>query len=109
MLKDGDQREGGAPPISTRWTFLSNHAHVIICLSRDPEARLRDVADHVGITERAVQRIVADLVDAGAIERMRDGRRNRYRIRSQLALRHPLECERNLGDLLALFPEATER
>ena len=62
------------------WTFLSNHGHVLVCLARDPEARLRDVAVAVGITERAVQKIVSDLEDGGVVERVRDGRRNRYRL-----------------------------
>ena len=58
------------------WTFLSNHAHVLVCLAQDPDARLRDVALSVGITERAVQKIVSDLAAAGVIERERAGRRN---------------------------------
>ena len=93
-----------AHQIPARWTFLSNHAHVLICLNRDPEARLRDVAAMVGITERAVQRIVADLEEGEALERERDGRRNRYRILTETPLRHPLERFRTIGDLLELFP-----
>ncbi|MGF1453116.1 MAG: helix-turn-helix transcriptional regulator [Opitutales bacterium] len=93
----------GAAPQS-RWTFLSNHAHVLICLNRQPDARLRDVAQRVGITERAVQRIVAELEDAGSLTREREGRRNRYRILGDTPLRHPLEAHRSIGDLLELFP-----
>lgn len=74
------------------WTFLSNHAHVLICLSQDPEMRMRDAAERVGVTERAVQRIVADLEAAGIVTRERDGRRNRYRIHADKPLRHPLEA-----------------
>lgn len=82
------------------WTFLTNHAHVLICLARDPFLRLRDVAVTVGITERAAQRIVADLEAAGAITRTREGRRNRYALHSEIPLRHPVEAHRSVGDLL---------
>lgn len=82
------------------WTFLTNHAHVLICLARDPEARLRDVAVLVGITERAAQRILADLVDAGYVERERIGRRNHYVLDHDQPLRHSLECHRTIGGLL---------
>lgn len=85
-----------------QWTFLSNHTHVLVCLAADPEQTLRDVASKVGITERAVQRIVSELEAAGALTRERDGRRNRYRLDATLALRHPLEKHRSIGDLLAL-------
>lgn len=73
------------------WTFLTNHAHVLLCLAREPEVRMRDIANLVGITERAVQRIVADLEKAGHLARVRQGRRNRYEIRDDLPLRHPIE------------------
>jgi DNA-binding transcriptional ArsR family regulator len=85
------------------WTFLTNHAHVLLCVARDPGVRLRDVALQVGITERAAQRIVADLVDAGYLERERDGRRNRYRLNPDLPLRHPLEQDHNVGEILAVL------
>jgi DNA-binding Lrp family transcriptional regulator len=84
------------------WTFLTNHSHVLICLAGDPEARLRDVADRVGITERAVQSIVADLEAGGIITRQREGRRNRYEIHVDLPLRHPVESHRTVRDLLRL-------
>jgi DNA-binding Lrp family transcriptional regulator len=84
------------------WTFLSNYSHVLICLARDPELRLRDVAERVKITERAVQRIVADLEAAGVITRSRDGRRNRYDINRDARLRHDIESHRTVGDLLAM-------
>jgi DNA-binding transcriptional ArsR family regulator len=84
------------------WTFLSNHTHVLVCLAADPEQTLRDVALQVGITERAVQRIVAELESAGALSRERDGRRNRYRLDRTLPLRHPLEQHCRIGDVLAL-------
>ncbi|MFA6045563.1 MAG: winged helix-turn-helix domain-containing protein [Phycisphaerales bacterium] len=85
------------------WTFLSNHAHVLLLLAQDSGIRLRDVAQRVGITERAVQRIVADLEEGRYIERERDGRRNRYRIHSDRPLRHPVESHRDVGALLALI------
>ena len=84
------------------WTFLSNHAHVLIYLSRAPNARMRDVAQVVGITERAVQRIVAELVAGGFLEVEKDGRRNRYAVNDRLPLRHPVEAHRTIRDLLAL-------
>ena len=85
------------------WTFLTNHAHVLLCLARDPAMRLRDVATDVGITERAAQRIVAELVEAGYLERTREGRRNRYEIHPELPLRHPLERDHEIGDVLDLL------
>ena len=85
------------------WTFLTNHAHVLLCVARDPGMRLRDVADAVGITERAAQRIVADLVEAGHLERMREGRRNRYRVNSDVPLRHSMNRDHAVGELLQVF------
>lgn len=82
------------------WTFLSNHAHVLICLAVDPNARQRDVAGKVGITERAVSGIVADLEAGGYLRRERIGRRNRYRVARRGRLRHPLEAHRSVGQLL---------
>jgi predicted ArsR family transcriptional regulator len=82
------------------WTFLTNHSHVLICLAGEPDLRLRDVANRVGITERAVQRIVADLEEAGALTRSRDGRRNRYKVHVDQPLRHPIESHRRISDLL---------
>lgn len=84
------------------WTFLSNHSHVLICLWREPEIRLRDVAAVVGITERAVQAIVADLEAAGVLVRTRNGRRNRYHIHVALPLRHPVEANRTVAALLEM-------
>lgn len=88
------------PPAS--WTFLTNHAHVLLCIAKDPEVRLRDVATTVGITERAVQRIVTELEEGGYLTRERDGRRNRYEVARALPLRHPLEAHRKVSALLAL-------
>ena len=87
---------------SRHWTFLSNHAHVLVCLALDPDARLRDVALSVGITERAVQKIVSDLEEAGVIIRERSGRRNSYRLDLDVPLRHALESHKTVGTLLSL-------
>lgn len=84
------------------WTFLTNHSHVLLCLAEDPEARMRDVAERVGITERAVQRIVSELEAAGYLIRSREGRRNRYEVKGDLPLRHPVEGHRNLDALIKL-------
>lgn len=88
--------------LSGGWTFLTNHAHVLICVAADPEARVRDVAELVGITERAVQRILADLETDGYLERGRAGRRNHYRVQGRVPLRHPLEEHRTAADLMRL-------
>lgn len=92
--------EGAAPRAG--WTFLTNHAHVMIALARDPSARVRDLALLVGITERAVLQILADLESAGVVERMREGRRNTYRIHVDVPLRHPLEANHRVDELLRL-------
>jgi hypothetical protein len=85
------------------WTFLSNHTHVLVCLAREPDLTLKEVAARIGITERAVQRLVAELESAEVLLRWRDGRRNRYQIRADSRLRHPLESHRTVGELLALL------
>lgn len=85
------------------WTFFSNHGHVLVCLALNHEARLRDVAQDVGITERAVQKIVRDLQDAGMITIRKQGRRNRYRINRRKSLRHSLESHVTVGKLLTLI------
>jgi DNA-binding MarR family transcriptional regulator len=85
------------------WRFLSNHTQVLLCLRRDPDARFRDIAAVVGITERAAQRIVADLIDSGYVERQRVGRRNHYSINTDIAMRHPAQDGHDIGELLALL------
>lgn len=82
------------------WTFFTNHAHVLVCLSRDSDLTLREVAAMVGITERATQRIVADLESAGILERSREGRRNHYTIDPAMSLRHDIEKHCTVGELL---------
>lgn len=97
---DDDRAQSQSLP---RWTFLTNHAHVLALLDSDHEMVLREVAVQVGITERAVQRIIHDLEEGGFIERERVGRRNRYRVLPDEPLRHPIEAHRRIGDLLQLI------
>jgi predicted ArsR family transcriptional regulator len=85
------------------WTFLTNHAHVLLCLARDPEARARDIAERVGITERAAQRVVSDLIKSGYVERTKHGRRNSYRINTSGHLRHPVFRHFTIGPLLEIL------
>ena len=87
----------------SRWTFLTNHSHVLILLAQHPTLVLREVAVQVGITERAVQRIIVDLERDGFIEREKVGRKNSYRIRPKQPLRHPIEAHRSIGDLIDLI------
>jgi hypothetical protein len=87
------------------WTFLTNHARVLLCIARDPGVRLLDIAQRVGITERSAYGIVQDLADAGYIVKEKAGRRNRYRIRAHLPLREPTSRDRTVGDILALLTE----
>lgn len=88
------------------WTFLTNHAHVLLAIAREPTTRLRDVATAVGITERAAQAIVADLEAAGYLHRERVGRRNAYTINPTGAFRHPAEADHRIGELIDLFTDA---
>jgi DNA-binding MarR family transcriptional regulator len=85
------------------WTFLSNHGHVLIYLAREPEARIRDIAESVGITERRIQGIITDLEAAGYIEIERIGRRNTYTVKKNLRFRHPSESHRSIGSLIKIF------
>ena len=93
----------GAERAAHRWTFLSNHAHVLICLAQNPDIRLREVAELIGITERAVQNILADLAHEGLVTRYREGRRNTYELNLDQPLRHPIEKHRRVGDLVQLI------
>ncbi|MBM4245201.1 MAG: winged helix-turn-helix domain-containing protein [Deltaproteobacteria bacterium] len=82
------------------WTFLTNHAHVLTCIAANPAVRMRDVASQVGVTERAVQRIVSELEDAGYLSHVRVGRRNRYKVHTELPLRHSIEQHCLVSSLL---------
>jgi DNA-binding MarR family transcriptional regulator len=91
-------------PEETRgWRFLSNHMQVLLCIQRDPDVRFRDIAQMVGITERAAQRIVADLIESGYVESERVGRRNHYRVNVDAAMRHPAQDGHDIGELLRLL------
>jgi hypothetical protein len=88
---------------TSSWSFLTNHARVLLCLAQDPGVRLRDIGEAVGITERAAHRIVAELTAAGYISRRRVGRRNRYTIQSHLPIPDPLARGQSVGDLLTIL------
>jgi predicted transcriptional regulator len=90
------------------WTFLTNHAHVLLCLASSPSMRMRDIAKIVGITERAVQHIIGDLDRDGYIDRLKEGRRNIYQIHMEKELRHSLESHRTIAGLIAFIHEASE-
>lgn len=89
--------------MAEQWTLLTNHGRVLLILAGDPDVRLRDVAASVGITERSVQMIVADLEGAGYITRERRGRRNHYAVHAAMHFRHPHEADHSVGELLGLF------
>ena len=85
------------------WTFLSNHGHVLVHLNRDPDSRIRDIAEAVGITERSAQAILADLAESGYVSITRIGRRNNYKINPTLKFRHPAEESKPISALLKIF------
>jgi len=95
--------------VMANWSFLTNHARVLMCIAHDPGARLRDIAASLGITERSAHGIVTDLAEAGYLIRQKDGRRNRYQIQAHLPLPEPTSQERTVGEILALLagPDAT--
>jgi DNA-binding IclR family transcriptional regulator len=88
-----------------RWSFLTNHARVLVCIAQDPGLRLRDIADAVGITERSAYGIVTDLTEAGYVVKERDGRRNRYQVQAHMPLRESVSRERTIGQVLQLLVE----
>ena len=89
-----------ADNLQPSWTFLSNHGHVLVCIARDPDIRVREIAQAVGITERAVQRILGELEDADVIVRKRRGRRTKYEVNERRPLRHPIEAAHSVGELV---------
>ena len=106
QAKKSDSTRG--QPMAERgrgWTFLTNHSHVLVLLHRCPDMVLREVAQQVGITERAVQRIVQDLEEGGFVQRERVGRQNHYEVVTDMSLRHPIEAHCEIGDLLDLLAE----
>ena len=97
---DLPNRSSDATSSASTWTFLSNHAHVLVCLHRDPEMRVRDLSALVGITERAVQKILSQLEEEGLITRHREGRRNTYSLHLDQPLRHPIESHCSVRHLV---------
>jgi predicted transcriptional regulator len=89
------------------WSFLTNHTHVLLCISENPDVTVRDLSLRIGITERAVMRIVGELDEAGVLVRTREGRRNHYTINERLPLRHPIERHCSVGDLIRMFKSAS--
>jgi predicted ArsR family transcriptional regulator len=102
-------KKAGAGVPSAPWTFLTNHSHVLLTLSADPDLVMREVAARVGITERTVQKIVEDLEAAGVLVSERVGRRKRYRINPKAPLRHPVEAHRTVADIIQLVKKAAGR
>src|SRR5215210_4422465 len=100
FTRDENQQSPPGTPATPRWDFLTNHAHVLLSVSQDPGIRLRDIAAAVGVTERSAHKILSELVEEGYVLRERHGRRNRYKVKPELPLRHPLVQEREVGDLL---------
>jgi DNA-binding IscR family transcriptional regulator len=96
-------------PADSGWTFLSNHGHVLVQLARSPDQTMRDIAQQVGLTERAVQLIVRDLADEGYITIKHVGRRNSYTLILSLPLRHPAEQDTTVGDLIGLLDHHEDR
>jgi predicted ArsR family transcriptional regulator len=90
-----------AQPQEGSWTFFTTHGFVLLAIAEDPHTRLRDIADRVGITERAVQRIVTELIDAGYLSRTRAGRRNVYEVHGEVPLRHEMTRHQQVGAMLA--------
>jgi len=97
-----------SPSSNPTWTFLTNHAHVLLCVARDGGTRMRDIAETVGITERAAQRIAADLVREGYVTSERVGRRNQYSVNGKVPLRHPMDCHHEVGALLTVLSSAPD-
>jgi DNA-binding MarR family transcriptional regulator len=96
-VADDGAKSGGV------WTFFTNHAHVLFCLARDPDLRIRDIAEKVGITERATQRIIHELEESGYLRIKREGRRNHYKLIVSKRLRHPVEGDHNVRDLITFL------
>lgn len=97
------QKSGAIPRPPGTWVFLTNHAQVLLCVARDPEIRARDIAEQIGITERAAQRILADLIAEDYITRTKNGRRNHYKINPHGHLRHPVFRDLSIGPLLEVL------
>lgn len=105
---DTNSEQSGQDGDGSKWDFLTNHAHVLLCIAQDPGIRLRDIAEFVGITERAAHRIVTELVGAGYVTREREGRRNRYTVKLDQPLRHPLVKDQKIGELIKVLKPARQ-
>jgi hypothetical protein len=103
MTKESRNMTADAGRDESRWTFLTNHLHVLACLARDPELRIRDIADLTGITERATVQILSQLETSGYLTKTKVGRRNHYTVHGELPLRHPLHKGRQVGELLRVI------
>lgn len=90
-------------PTGRSWTFFTNHGHVLVYLARNPDARVRDIAGEIGITERATQAILSDLTQSGYVTATRVGRRNTYRVHPEQMFRHPIEADHAVGEMLKIF------
>lgn len=102
MTSTSPESRLSAPAATSQWTFLTNHAHVLLAIARDHDVRLREIASQVGITERAVQKIIAELEESGALTKSRDGRRNHYEVNTEVSLRHPMESHRTISSLVRM-------
>jgi predicted transcriptional regulator len=98
-----------SPSNTAKWTFLTNHTHVLVCVLREPFIRSRDIAEKVGITERSVMRILKELMEYGVLSVEKDGRRNRYAVDTTRRLRHSMEDKCTVGELLAFVLEHEPR
>jgi DNA-binding MarR family transcriptional regulator len=103
MMKESTITNADAARAQSRWTFLTNHLNVLACLTRDPELRIRDLSDMIGITERATVQILSQLEAAGYLTKTRVGRRNHYTVHGELPLRHPMHNDRQVGELLRVI------
>lgn len=101
--REDDGADTPTPEVPRGWTFFTNHAHVLLCLRQDPDARMRDLAERIGITERAVQKILHHLEEEGLVDRHREGRRNTYELHLDTPLPHPLESHRDVGSLIDMM------
>lgn len=105
MMRDTGSASADDEDRARSWTFLTNHAHVLVWINTNPESRVRDIAASVGITERAAQSILRDLEIGGYVSKSRHGRRNVYTVHPELPFRHRIEADRAIGDLLLLFTD----
>lgn len=97
------KKSSKSPNPTANWTFLTNHGHVLVCIAQNPDIRIAEIADLVGIGERAAHRIVSDLIEGQYVNRQKDGRRNTYSIDYSRHLRHPIEAGHTIGDIFKIL------